>query len=194
MCFKARRTEFCEAMGVLCLGKKSGGRLIAQALAPWFVKCSKREARAIRSDLTSSMSTFVEAIRRWRVFGSWSFRTRSSVRRQGMYVEVSQPSSGSSNSLVRKTASSCDFCQTVRSQDSPSWEWSARRMRSSMVSASIRSPSNPKKVRAISRSQEYWTVLSIRCRFRARFRQRSVGSRPGSTSEAGIPAEWASSV
>ena len=55
--------------------------------------------------------------------GSCSFSTRSSVRRQGTYAVVSQPSSGSSKSLVRKTASSRWSSRPRGPRPPPSRSW-----------------------------------------------------------------------
>ena len=113
--------------------------------------------------------------------------TRSSVRRHGTYAAVSQPSSGSSNSLVRNTASSRLAFQTSRSHASPSCRWSARSSSSPIVPGVIRSCGNRWKVRAISNSQEYWTVESIRSRYSARFGHAGVGVELGGDPLGGHP-------
>ena len=107
---------------------------------------------------------------------------------------MSKPSSGSSNSLVRKIFSSFVVARTCFSQSGRASAFSAASNRGSASAAVMRSPVKPRKVRAISRNQAYWAVLSYRsmCRMIARTRSRGVTSLPSGAWV--IPAEWASSV
>ena len=127
--------------------------------------------------------------------GSCSLSTRSSVRRQGTYARVSHPSSGSSKSLVRKTASSRVVFQTSRSQasavalvDRPVVQLADRLASDPVVSEADGTSGRSRAARSTGRCCR--SARDSRPGSAARVR----GSRSGATRAAGIPVAWASSV
>ena len=111
-----------------------------------------------------------------------------------MYLVASKPSSGSSKSLVRKTASTFDRSSTVSAQFAEDIRDSAASNSDSQLEASMVSPSKSKKRRESSVSQRTWTVLSSGPRFSTSRPTLSRGVPSDSMSDLGIPAECASSV